>query len=424
MRSSSAMSDTMAVFAYAEPGTLLGQLQRGRGRGARRALTEPGAGDLVIGCVLRDTRWDAQTDSRDEYLAHLIHRMELPLDPIADHLFGQPERAELRAVELSLQVAARLVDLGRTDAVPLLRRYAAEGEHWEAAVDAIWDWEVAELWDGMDRDVLPRLDDEQLAEAVCDWEPWRSWALSHQRVRAALDNRAAARKNRPELETLKDLSSEALLGRITAGNGSWREPLELATRGELALLDLAENAELRGSGAIPSIAAALRGLGEAAVGRAREWAAGTDPGLRRLAVDVLAAGGDGTDVPVLMSAFTTALADDDWCGLETPAKGLGRLAVVDAADLLVQAWESMAHSYGRAALFQGLTGCLPAALDPFAVEGLDDCEAAVQEMACFKAAATPWVVERLRELRTDPYESDLSMCASIRLDRLVVAHPE
>ncbi|MEY9860485.1 hypothetical protein ABH935_006122 [Catenulispora sp. GAS73] len=414
------MSDDLIVFEYAEPETLLGQLQRGRGLGARRALAEPGAGDLVVGCVVRDPRWDAQTESRDEYLACLIHRMELPLDPIAHHLFGEPGRTELRDVELSLQVLAWLVELERTDAAPLLRRYAAEGKYWKAAVDAIWNWEVAELWDGLDQEVLARLDDEELAEAAYGWGPWPIWARSHQRVRTVLDGRAEARRNRPGPEAIKDLSSEAILDGIKAGNSPrrWMELLELAGRGELALLDFAENAELRSSGAIPNIAAALRGLGGAAVNRAREWAAGTDPELRRLAVDVLAANGDGADVPVLMNSLATALADEDWCGLETPAKGLGRLAVADAADLLVRAWESTVHSYARVALFQSLTGCLPAGLDRFAVEGLDDCEVAVQEMACFKAPATPSVIERLREWQTGPDNSDRRDCAAIRLEEI------
>ncbi|MEY9933002.1 hypothetical protein ABH926_007655 [Catenulispora sp. GP43] len=414
------MSDDLVVFEYAEPETLLGQLQRGRGLGARRALAEPEAGELVVGCVLRDPRWDAQTESRDEYLACLIHRMGLPLDPIAHHLLGEAEHAELRDVEHSLQVLAWLVELGRIDAAPLLRRYAAEGKHWEAAVDAVWDWEIADLWDGLDQEVLARLDDEQLAEVAYDWGPWPIWARSHQRVRAVLDDRTEARKNRPEWEVIKDLSSEVLLGRITAGTspGRWRELLELAGRGELAILDFAENAELRSSGALPNIAAALRGLGDAAVGRARDWAAGTDPELRLLAVDVLAAGGDSADVPVLMNALTTALADEDWCGLETPAKGLGRLAADDAADHLVRAWESTVHSYARIAVFQGLTGCLPTGLDRFAVEGLDDCEVGVQEMACFKAPATPPVIEQLRAWQTGPDNSDRSTCASIRLQEI------
>lgn len=415
------MSDDLVVFEYAEPETLLGQLQRGRGLGARRALAEPEAGELVVGCVLQDPRWDAQTESRDEYLACLIHRMGLPLDPIAHHLFGEAEHAELRDVELPLQVLAWLVELGQTDAAPLLRRYAAEGRHWEAAVDAVWDWEITDLWDGLDQEVLARLDDEQLAEAAHDyWGPWPIWARSHQRVRAVLDDRAKARKNRPEREVIKDLSSEVLLGRIMPGNSPsrWQELLALAGRGELAVLDLAENAELRSSGALPNIAAALRRLGDAAVGRAREWAAGTDPEMRLLAVEVLAASGDSADVPVLMNALATALDDKDWCGLETPAKGLGRLAVIDAADLLVRAWESTVHSRARIALFQGLTGCLPTGFDRFAVEGLDDCEVAVQEMACFKAPVTPSVIKRLREWQTGPDNSDRSACASIRLQEI------
>lgn len=117
-------------FEYAEPATLLGRLQRGRGSGAVRALSEPGAGDLVYECVIRDPRWDHQVDSRDHYLASLIHRLDLPVDPIADHLLGGTAHADVRDVGLSLQVLGCLVELGRTDAAPVLRQYddfAAEG---------------------------------------------------------------------------------------------------------------------------------------------------------------------------------------------------------------------------------------------------------------------------------------------------------
>ncbi|MEY9894541.1 hypothetical protein ABIA35_008282 [Catenulispora sp. MAP12-49] len=413
------MSEDLVVVEFAEPETVLGQLQRGRGLGASRVLNDPAAEELVIGCVVQDARWDAQTESRDEYLAVLIDRLGLPLGSIGEHLF-QGERAGLRDVELSLQVLAWLVELGRVDAVPILRRYAVEGVHWEAAVDAIWDWDVPGLWDGLDQQVLARLDDDQLAEAVSDWGPWPIWARSHERVRVILEGRAQARSNRPERESIKDLSSEVLLGRITSGGrrSRWLELLVLAGRGEVALLDLAEDAELRRSGVIPNIGTALRELGGPAVARARNWVTGGDPELHLLGVDVLAAGGDRNDVPVLMDALSTALAKRDWCGLETPAKALGRLAVVEASDLLVGAWESTVHSYARVALFQGLTGCLPTRTDDIAVEGLDDCEVAVQEMACFKAPATPFVIKRLREWQTGPTSSDRRGCAAVRLDEI------
>jgi hypothetical protein len=86
-----------------------------------------------------------------------------------------------------------------------------------------------------------------------------------------------------------------------------------------------------------------------------------------------------------LDALAAAVAGEDWCGLEDVATGLGRLAVEEAASLLVRAWESTPHSYSRISLFQGLAGCLPAGLDDFAAEGLDDCEESVQEAACAAA---------------------------------------
>nr|WP_166682634.1 hypothetical protein [Streptomyces sp. 846.5] len=60
-------------------------------------------------------------------------------------------------LELGLQVLAFLPFLDRFDAVPVLRRYAASGVHWAATIEAI-QWtgslKLADVWDGLDQDVL------------------------------------------------------------------------------------------------------------------------------------------------------------------------------------------------------------------------------------------------------------------------------
>lgn len=110
--------------AYDDPRTLAGQLQRGRGLGARRAPAHPGAADLVYACVVTDRRWDQQTEERGSYLARLVHRMDLPLAPLERHLFGGGGPED---VEPALRVLAPLPLTGRLDAVDLLRRYALQG---------------------------------------------------------------------------------------------------------------------------------------------------------------------------------------------------------------------------------------------------------------------------------------------------------
>ncbi|MFI8461943.1 hypothetical protein [Kitasatospora sp. NPDC085464] len=72
----------MNAFTYADPATPRGRLQRGRGLGARLVRSTPDAADLVYECVLSDSRWDRQAESRDSYLARLVHRLDLPLAPV------------------------------------------------------------------------------------------------------------------------------------------------------------------------------------------------------------------------------------------------------------------------------------------------------------------------------------------------------
>lgn len=72
------MLPVMNAFTYADPATPRGRLQRGRGLGARRARSTPDDADLVYECVVSDSRWDRQTESRDSYLARLVHRLDLP----------------------------------------------------------------------------------------------------------------------------------------------------------------------------------------------------------------------------------------------------------------------------------------------------------------------------------------------------------
>ncbi|MFF3071387.1 hypothetical protein [Kitasatospora sp. NPDC057936] len=398
----------MSEFTYAAPSTLLGQLQRGRGLGATGALSTPGAADLVYACVLTDSRWDRQTEERSAYLARLIHRLALPLEPIERFVLAY-DGGDADRIEPALDVLAQLPLLGRHDVVPVLRRYAVHGRHWDTALASIanstaWD-ALPELWNGLDADVLAHRDDAELAEAAETMsEPWASWARTQPRVRSLLGEFGDTESQAPHRPAPPDLSGTGTADLLGVLRGNRLALQELGRRGDLVLLDLAEDATLRNAaGYAPGIARGLRHLGGAAVTRARAWAGSGDDTLRQLAVTVLSEFGEPEDGPYLLDVLIKAIDEGEWCAAESPARGLGRLGAAGATGVLVHAWESTIHSYAREAFLEGLRGCAPVATaDDFTEEGLDDCEPGVQNAACHHSPDTPSARGRLAVLSADP----------------------
>ncbi|GAA2156581.1 hypothetical protein GCM10009760_57720 [Kitasatospora kazusensis] len=405
----------MNDFTYADPSSLHGQLQRGRGIGATRALSDPGvAADLVYACAVTDSRWDRQTEHRSSYLARLIHRLDLPLDPIERYVFDY-DGDDADGIEPTLRILTELPLLGRFDAVPVLRRYAVEGRHWADGLETIaysdaWE-QLPKLWTGLDADILARRGDAELGAAIDEKSaPWTSWAQAWPRVRRFLDGGTDSGPA-PVRPDLSDTGTTDLHRLVAARPGRGRQLAlrELGRRGDLVVLDMAEDAGLRNAaGGTPGIAQALRHLGSAAVPRARAWSVSGDDFLEWLAVEVLSGCGESEDSPYLLNAFTTAAAEGSWCATESPAKGLGRLRIAGATDVLVHAWESTVHSYAREALLEGLRGCAPQPVaDGFTEEAIDDCEPRVQEAACAHAPDTASARARLDALRADPLATEL-----------------
>lgn len=85
----------------------------------------------------------------------------------------------------------------------------------------------------------------------------------------------------------------------------------------------------------------------------------------------------------------------------------GRLGLSEATDALLHYWEATIHSSARKAILEGLRGRAPRAADAQAVEALDDCEPAVQQIACALAPDSGHVRARLVELRDDPLASEI-----------------
>jgi hypothetical protein len=417
-------------FTYADPATVRGRLQRGRGRGAQDALTAHDAADLVYECVMVDSRWDQVTEERDRYLARLVDRLDLSLLPLERHLFTST-RTHRDEVELTLQVLALLTTVGRADAVRILRRYALEGRHWADALELIassWTDTVPEIWDGLGRDIIARYDDVELADHVYTWQPWTSWAETQPRIRRILDQRAAGRadspRGRPASDDLAILSSAELIERAISDTDRRRSLRELGRRGDSTVLDLAEDPSLRNAAGWPvGMPQALRELGTAAVARARTWIESGDSTVKDLAVSVLADFGDRGDGAFLLEALATATRAGAWCAAETPARGLGRLGISEATDALVHAWETTVHSVAREHIFAGLRGCAPDTAAHFAVEGLEDCERHVQIAACSAVPGIEPARIRLADLCRDPFAPDVHDAARQRLVRLSAPRP-
>lgn len=394
--------------------SLHGRLQRGRGCAARRAAVAPGVGELVYDCVCHDPRWEA-LEARGLYYARLVVDLELATGPIAGHLFDPVDHLydDDGRTDLAIDVLAHLVLLGRRDAAAPLRRYAAEGRNWYAALQALVDLDDPDLADGLGGIAATRCDDGDLAWLCgAGGAVTRAWARDHPSIAAARRPEPRPKNPRPPLAARSDADLAALA--VGGGDRVTAAILELGRRRSPRVLGLVEELMPRGGHDGP-LCWALRDLGDGALARARIWTA-----ERRsyfdVGIDVLAAHGTGDDVPMLLGALDVALDAEDWDLAAVPAGGLGRLQARDAIPALLYGWEESASSQLRVALLGALAGVDPNVAEPYLLEALWDCEDGARRIA---ARAIPLNAEtrtRLRRLRHEAGEDpDVRAAASRRL---------
>ncbi|MBA0051039.1 HEAT repeat domain-containing protein [Streptomyces sp. AJS327] len=459
----------------APSGTLLGLLQRGRGDGTLHALAAPRAEALhaLWRCVLRDPRSDWHIEHRSLYYARLHAELDAGLDTLADHLFHPDdqlaaERAEHRT-GLALSVLGHLASYGDDGALVLLRRYAATGANWQWALDelAVRDEDAALRLLGPA--VLARFPqtprgDAELAAASRDAfepRPWRLWAedparpAQAERLRRVSEQRSFDRWQRQlntgprpgwsvrevldwaqeDAEQRPGPSREAAAARcLLAVAGPEDRPALLAAaagaepggpiRRAVALRHLAEvgdraapdlielaAADPRPTVAESALAAFARMRGDAAVCRAREWAAAPEgalpEGLAAAAGEMLACRGGERDATAVLAALrrTVRVAGADSPALWPLVDGAGRLAVRAAAPVLRHVYRETASSELRGRTARALAVTDPSFAAGFAVECLWDCEESTRELAAqYAATGDDRVVERLRRLAADPAE--------------------
>ncbi|MQY14909.1 hypothetical protein SRB5_50850 [Streptomyces sp. RB5] len=449
----------------APSGTLLGLLQRGRGDGTLHALAAPRAEavEALRQCVLHDPRSDWQVENRSLYYARLWRDLDADLDAVAEHLFDADDTASDEADEqrtgLALSVLGHLAGYGRTDALLLLRRYAARGAAWQWALDELAVRDDDEGLRSLGPAVLARFaatpeGDGALAAAVAEAfepRPWNLWAddpVLGERVRGAQERRSFAlwqRQLRPG-GPRPDWSVTAVLGWAQQGyedNPDWPRHsaaarclaavgtatdypellsaaaggpdgargaalAHLAATADPQALNLIELATATGSAYVAATALSAYGRmsSPAAVARARRWVGRSDA-LGTAAGVMLARRGGAGDAEAVRAALlrTVRLEGPDTTALWALTEGAGRLGIRDAAPVLRHIYRETASSQLR-----GLAAAALAATDPafgrgFAVECLWDCEETTRELAARTAeTADSRVVDQLRRLATDPAE--------------------
>jgi hypothetical protein len=393
-------------------GTLHGQLQRGLGRAARRAADKRGAGEYVYDCVRRDPRWDPQAEARGLYYARLMVDLELPVGPVAEHLFCSADHGDTGdwRVQLALEVLSELVRLSRREAASVLRRYAEEGTHWFDALDALTQLRDPLLTQGLDELVSTRCDETALDELTAGPPNpvIESWAARQPRIAAAVARRrdsAQARRGVRTAGARTERSDAELLDLARRRDDQGVAAIfELGRRRAPGLLDLAEELLARQTprwgGAV---AHALREYGPEALPRARAWAS-AHTACAPMGLRILARHGTRQDIPLLMIELRDALDRREWGQAAGPIEGLGRLRAGEAVPLLKSAWTASTYSYLRPRVLAALSRTAPHTAESYTVEGLWDCEEGAREVAARTAPLTAETRIRLQRLHHDPAE--------------------
>ena len=419
--------------------TLLGLLQRGRGKGYTRALEEPEAAtELVTRCVSEDPRVDRQVEARAEFYGDLAFALHIELSALERHLFSHDDRSiqdEYRT-GLTLGVLARLVRRGRTDALELLSRYVRDGWSWKWALHDLASASpeaVGTVIEPLVARVGPSaLADELKRMAVRGAEDWRAVSAALDRVwddpslsrRNVARDREASRNSEELLEIANGFSTlrhretaeDRELFRRTVRDGrasvtAKRNALiALGYQADDTVVDVADSflGDVDETYGHPLPSAAWRYfmqlLKKRPVPSLRRWLDRSGP-RRRLALYMLSDWGEQADLEIMRGAiqqFWTERDDYVVCDL---VDGVRRLGDTQSVALVRSIFEQCEYSYLRrraAEMLAAVDKTFPRDLAP---ECLWDCEGSTREVGCSTVdASSQLVAVRLAELAASELE--------------------
>jgi hypothetical protein len=289
----------------ADPESLLGMLQRGRGKGYLDALETPreAVWALLFECITHDPRIDTQCETRAEYYAGLIAATGVDLRPLQRHL----QRNDAHDMDsdlwplLTWETLVRMAQRGSSEAVRILRDYVSYGQMWDEVMDILANVDTPEALDQTVAVLCHRVSNDAAAHAQFedavqrDWhsycyynedtrtrcrfflptyEPWKSICERNPEFadlfgRMGIDYNQSPPAEEPSKEYLAGLSLEDLFSLVNESNCSYFRrvlPDKVSASDEDYLF------EQLTTGDPDRMALAFRGLGELATPRAFEAA--------------------------------------------------------------------------------------------------------------------------------------------------------
>lgn len=176
--------DDEGRVVLADPDSLLGMLQRGRGKGYLIALERPPqeVWPLLLECITNDPRLDQQCEGRAEYYAALVLRTGADLEALRSFIKQNDSQSEHDGLTVSLALATleSAAQQGSAQALQILREYLLYGCESLWAACSLVDMPEQDAMEGIDEILCRRIrEDPQLREefrsAVESSWNWYCW---------------------------------------------------------------------------------------------------------------------------------------------------------------------------------------------------------------------------------------------------------
>lgn len=417
-----------AESSWAEPSTLLGMIQRGRGACYGAAHAERAmAGDFVVDCIVHDPRWDHQVEERSWLYATLVVDLRVDLSRLRAAFAGPLDASGDTDTWLATGVFERLAHRGVGGSVTELRHYLRSGRDLEQVLGSLIPFIDHPEAEGLLDDVLEVADDEQLQSTI-GWlgnlsaPPWPDWRRASARIErvaaAAAGSRSAGSRPKFDRATRSAAHRERVLraaiesGLITAISG----PELTDERWETTLLGIASDM-LQSEDRRVRIAVrrCLRNLRSP---RALAWARANtalDGYAGSVALSLIADIAETSDAPWLLELLVEAVARGngylyEQCDL---VDGLARLGNVVSIATVEEIFDNTVYSRLRERCAAALSSLAADFADERAVECLDDCESETRAIAIAHAnMLVPEVRERIGRIADDLTEEDTNRRAA------------
>lgn len=440
---------------HAPANTLLGQLQRGRGEGYRRALVAPApnAKRLLVECITNDPRLDSQVENRADYYAAIAMEVGLDLNPLAEHLHEHDDADQSGwNTPLTVYTLGALAKRGYGGAADILCDYIGWGEWWDWSLEDLTAVPSLDVHCRVARAIEQRFPSDNGLEEALAWfnlseEPWTTLAHHSARIsRLASQPRkkaglASAQTDVPsnytalttrQLLAIADEWNRHRLRKVIAQIAKPADVDFLVTSvslenpfvAEVALAGLAELAPPSIFGWLCDFWSANPDMPGWIRTRACQVMVALPPALtlplarerlhhehwheRLLAEDLFEAHATTDDIPLLRAAISQALPNDEdqcyrLCNLVEAFAHLPNIGLVpELSDVFLQ----FRYSYGRARAAKSIHITAPDLFrESFALECLWDCEDQTRALGarCVPFKSSP-ATERLRYLASDRWE--------------------